>query len=67
MIDLAAAAAAAAAAEGLAGEGGGGAPLLSPTADGVYGSGGAEPGRLIIVGGDLQRVLPPRRLVAVVL
>jgi hypothetical protein len=62
---LAAAAAAAAAAEGLAGEGGA-TPLVSST--GAYGSedGPVEQGRLIMAGGDLQRVRPPRRLVVVV-
>jgi hypothetical protein len=64
VIDLAAAAAAAAAAEGLVGDGGG----LSSIGGGGYGSEGGgpvDPGRCIIVGGDRQRVRPPRRLVVV--
>jgi len=66
VIDLAAAAAAAAAADGFVADGGGG----RRSSLGGYESncGPVDGGRLdIIIGGDRLRVLPPRRLVAVVL
>lgn len=61
-IDLAAAAAAAAAAEGFGGEGGARRSSMAP-----YCSGPVEAGREVIIGGERLRVLPPLRLVAVVL
>ena len=62
LIDLAAAAAAAAAADGFAGDVG---ALRSSTPP--YGSGPVEAGREVIMGGERLLVLPPLRLVAVVL
>ena len=63
---MAAAAAAAAAADGLAPDGPSGAVLSTGEYAGVLFSVGLVEAGLAIEGGDLERVLPPRRLVAVV-
>ena len=63
LIDFAAAAAAAAAADGFAGDVG----ALRSSTPPNGGSGPVEAGREVIMGGERLRVLPPLRLVAVVL